>query len=492
MSKKMFKKFNRIKSGMVVAGVSVAGLLAFLILGSGSVVASGPQPGTYPLSATPQTLVVGGNPDTEQEHLPHLYAGLEDGTIVILNQETLSAEQSILTGSIIQSMDFDTEKNQVLFGTLEGVIVEMPLNEEGVSPTPTPDFRRTQIFSTPVTALLATADTWWAATSTGLIAQVDPNEKNVVATFEVAENEISFIRETFDPDVLLLGTSQGKIILWDIKSEATMKIPVAAPGVTITGVIPWENLSQNIFPDNTEDKMWEEKTMTDILLPSTEANEGQNVENMKQQSLENVLVSTSLGEVIFVDLLNGMVSGTAVEEVGHIVNAMQGNLGSQMIYLAKGDATILAIRLGDNTNDDPVADDGAGGGEGDDLDDSDPSDNREDYVDTFPIPVEDIQEGAVEQLPEEGLLDIVERERLFAEVDEEGYVINVFVGGEKEWYEETFGGTWIETWENKPGHHRANMGMWWDGENFWHPAPLGVPLQPLGHDYTDQVIQKTP
>jgi hypothetical protein len=70
--------------------------------------------------------------------------------------------------------------------------------------------------------------------------------------------------------------------------------------------------------------------------------------------------------------------------------------------------------------------------------------------------------------PESDPLQEYSPDGIFALIDENGMVTQVVGGGSTHWLEKTFGGTWIETWEEKEGHNRANIGMIWDGENFMY------------------------
>ena len=69
----------------------------------------------------------------------------------------------------------------------------------------------------------------------------------------------------------------------------------------------------------------------------------------------------------------------------------------------------------------------------------------------------------------------------FAEIGSDNTVIRVIVAETKEWCEETFGGTWVETSYNTHGNQHpegrplhknyAGIGYLWDGIGFYAPQP---------------------
>jgi hypothetical protein len=93
------------------------------------------------------------------------------------------------------------------------------------------------------------------------------------------------------------------------------------------------------------------------------------------------------------------------------------------------------------------------------------------------IPSEDQSENTKEEESDENQLPVDNgplpegygQDQLFAQVDENGIVVWVAVGGGVEFLKDAHGGNWIPTWDGKEGHNRAQIGMYWDGSNFQMP-----------------------
>jgi hypothetical protein len=296
-------------------------------------------------------------------------------------------------------------------------------------------------------------------------------------------------------DVLYVGTSDGYLTTVDLKNSAIVDQVLVADGDPVRDIFPMGE-PDTVLLLLSGNKMVEVSrpegvfTATEVPLPELQGVEVNEMETLI--SAERFVVATSNNEIFAYDVQEGGLVTFGQE----FLNPLSAPL-TKFVPLVNGAA--------DTNGDGTAALDAAQAAEEEtplrlmatsNVEDVEmlyrleaaPAAPADDSVEPpapeeLPTPTTTIPEGSVDeevvdsptQTPvdtpgtEESSVPVEEDESsYYARIDDSGTVVQVIIGGGSNWIQQraAFGETWVKTWEGRPGHNRANIGMAWDGNNF--------------------------